>query len=110
VKREPKKNVKERFGERIVELRRLSGRTLDELAGALEISVNSASQIENGKAFPKWQKLEPIAVFFRVEVRDLFDSRPERAMPPMLPKTPKPPRRVVRKPQSSKSHDASTQR
>jgi transcriptional regulator with XRE-family HTH domain len=99
VKRESPKSVKEKFGERIVELRRLSGKTLDEFAVALEVSVHSASQIENGKAFPKWQKLEPIASFFRVEVHDLFDSRPERIMPPMLPKTPKP-RRVVRSPQS----------
>jgi transcriptional regulator with XRE-family HTH domain len=99
VKREPKKNVKERFGERMVELRRLSGKTLEEFAGALDMSVHSASQIENGKAFPKWPRLEPIAKFYRVEVHDLFDSRPKRVMPPMLPKSPKPPRRVVRKPQ-----------
>ena len=96
MKREPKKDLKQRFGERLGELRRLSGKTLEEFAGALKMSVHAASQLENGKTFPKWPKLEPIARFYRVEVPDLFDSRPERMMPPMLPKTPKPPRRVVR--------------
>jgi transcriptional regulator with XRE-family HTH domain len=105
VKREPKKDVRQRFAERMVELRRLSGKTLEEFAGSLTMSVHSASQIENGKAFPKWQRLEPIAKFYRVEVHDLFDSRPERVMPPMLPKTPKQQRRVVRKPHPSISDD-----
>ncbi len=96
-KDEPK-SLKERLGRRIGELRQLSGKTFEELGAALGVSAHSASQIENGAVFPKWERLEPIAVFLRVEVKDLFDMSEERKLPPPLPRT-RNPRRVVRRPQ-----------
>lgn len=96
--RDKPKSLKERLGRRIAELRQLSGKTLEEFGAALEISAHSASQIEKGIVFPKWERLEPIATFMRVEVMDLFDVSEERTLPPPLPRT-RTPRRVVRRPQ-----------
>jgi transcriptional regulator with XRE-family HTH domain len=91
-----KRDLRERFSARIAELRQLSGYTLEEFGSAVGVSAHAAAQIERGEVFPKWQRLEPIAKFLRVEVMDLFDSRSERKMPPLLPKV-RASRHVVRK-------------
>ncbi len=96
--RDEPRTLKERLGQRIAELRQLSGKTLEEFGAALEISAHSASQIEKSIVFPKWERLEPMAEFLRVEVKDLFDLSGERKLPIPLPKT-RNSRRVVRSPQ-----------
>ncbi len=92
------RSLKEQLGRRIAELRQLSGKTLEEFGTALDISAHSASQIEKGVVFPKWERLEPMAMFLRVEVKDLFDLSGERKLPPPLPRT-RNSRRVVRRPE-----------
>ncbi len=96
--RDESRSLKERLGRRIAELRQLSGKTLEEFGTALAISAHSASQIEKGVVFPKWERLEPMAEFLRVEVKDLFDLSGERKLPTPLPRT-RNSRRVVRRPQ-----------
>jgi len=94
-----KRDLREKFRDRISELRQLSGKTLEQFGAALGISAHGAGQIERGEVFPVPERLEPIARFLRVEVMDLFDSRAERKMPPLQPKE-RQKRRVARKPKA----------
>jgi transcriptional regulator with XRE-family HTH domain len=102
------RDVRKKFKDRIAELRQLSGKTLEQFGAALGISAHGAAQIERGEVFPIPERFEQIATFMRVEVMDLFDSRPERKMPPLVPKERKP-RRVVRKQRSPGSRKNSNQ-
>ena len=66
-------DISKKFGQRILELRKLKGYTQSELAEMIDVEVVTISRIENGSRFPKKETLQNIANVFNVEIKELFD-------------------------------------
>ena len=67
--------LRQRFGRRILAIRRQKGMTQERFAELLEISVDFLSLIERGINVPSFKTLEKMAKRLRMEPRDLFDFR-----------------------------------
>lgn len=63
-----------RLGQRVVELRQLSGQTLDQLASASGVSRSMLSQIERGKANPTLAVTFRIAQAFGLSIGEMVDD------------------------------------
>ena len=66
--------LKEAFGRRIKTLRELRGLTQNDLAAALERSVDGVSMIERGKNWPSIPTVERLAEALGVSTTELFDD------------------------------------
>ncbi len=66
------------IGQRLQELRRAQGLTLEQLAGDSGLSTGYLSQIENGVAVPSLTALQLIAAEFDVDVADFFPKERRR--------------------------------
>lgn len=67
------KDFKERFGNRLKELRAERGMTQDKLAELLDVGIDTIKNYERGRYGPEFARLPDIAKAFRVKVRDLFE-------------------------------------
>ncbi|MES9950565.1 MAG: helix-turn-helix transcriptional regulator [Candidatus Thiodiazotropha sp.] len=61
------------FGKRLQQLRSECGITQEQLANAVDLTVESISNIERGVYGPKFDTLEKIAVALQVPVKKLFE-------------------------------------
>jgi len=66
-------DLKANFGQRLKQLRQEKGFTQEKLADALDITVESVSNIERGIYGPKFDNLQKIAHILDVEVKELFE-------------------------------------
>ncbi len=66
-------NLRKRFGARLKTLRRDAGLTQEQLASAIEISVDFLSLVERGINAPSFENIEKLARALGVSIRDLFD-------------------------------------
>lgn len=64
------------LGQQLRYLRHASKRTLDDVAGAIELSASALSLIENGKREPKLSQLSALAGLFGVSVPELLSTAP----------------------------------
>lgn len=60
------------FSEKLKKLRREKGITQNELADAIFISRSMIAKYESGLAYPTRENAEKLAIFFDVELSDLF--------------------------------------
>ena len=67
------KSLKEKFGQRLQELRKSLGLTQETVAEKIDMDIPNLSNIENGKRFMTPENIEKIAKALNVEVKDLFD-------------------------------------
>lgn len=65
--------LKTRFGKRLQQLRSECGITQEQLAIAVDLTVESISNIERGVYGPKFDTLEKIAVALQIPVKELFE-------------------------------------
>lgn len=65
--------LKQRFGQRVKELRKRVDMSQEILAEKVGITARALSNIENGINGCGFDKLEPIAVALKVEVKELFN-------------------------------------
>jgi DNA-binding XRE family transcriptional regulator len=65
--------LKMRFGKRLQKLRTEHGITQEQLANAVELTVESISNIERGVYGPKFDNLEKIAAALQISVKELFE-------------------------------------
>lgn len=65
--------LKTRFGKRLQHLRSEYGFTQEQLANAVDLTVESISNIERGVYGPKFDTLEKIAVALQIPVKELFE-------------------------------------
>ena len=73
------------FSKRLADLLADSGRSQVDLAKYLGVKPATVSVWLNGKGFPQFDKLEPIARFFRITVPDLLgDTAPQDIPSPYL--------------------------
>ncbi len=70
--------LKVSFGKRLRELRASKGITQEQLADAVDVTVESISNIERGKYGPKFDNLEKIAAALQVSVKELFEFDQDR--------------------------------
>jgi transcriptional regulator with XRE-family HTH domain len=66
-------NLKVRFGKRLQALRAEQGITQEQLANAVDLTVESISNVERGIHGPKFNNLEKIANALNVQVKELFE-------------------------------------
>jgi transcriptional regulator with XRE-family HTH domain len=66
-------NLKVRFGKRLQALRAEQGITQEQLANAVDLTVESISNVERGIHGPKFNNLEKIANVLNVQVKELFE-------------------------------------
>jgi DNA-binding XRE family transcriptional regulator len=69
--------LKIRFGKRLQKLRAENGITQEQLANAVELTVESISNIERGVYGPKFDNLEKIAAALQIPVKELFEFNNE---------------------------------
>ena len=67
------KSLKEKFGQRLQELRKSLGLTQEAIAEKIDMDIPNLSNIENGKRFMTPENIEKIAKALNAEVKDLFD-------------------------------------
>lgn len=65
-------DLKKRFGKRIRSIRLAKGLTQEQLAEAIDISLDFMSLIERGRNAPSFKVLERMGKALRMSVRDLF--------------------------------------
>lgn len=65
--------LRSKFGQRLKHLRQARGFTQEELAEALNMSVEFVSFMERGVNGPSFDTLEKLAAILQVEVKELFD-------------------------------------
>lgn len=65
--------LKIQFGKRLQHLRVQKKITQEQLANAIDLTVESISNIERGIYGPKFDNLEKISVVLEVPVKDLFE-------------------------------------
>ncbi|MGO8788430.1 MAG: helix-turn-helix domain-containing protein [Terriglobia bacterium] len=65
--------LRQKFGQRILGIRRQKGMTQERFAEVLDISVDFLSLIERGINAPSFETLEKMGKRLRMEPRDLFD-------------------------------------
>lgn len=70
-------SFKARFGKRLQNLRSANGFTQEQLAIAVDVSVESISNMERGVYGPKFDNLEKIARALRIPVKTLFEFEDE---------------------------------
>lgn len=77
------KDLKRRIGQRVRALRESRGLTQEQLAEAIDRSVQTVSNIERGQTLAGLDALESMAHCFKVPISDFFDegrtSSPNRA-------------------------------
>lgn len=61
------------FGQRLRQLRKRQGITQEHLAEAVAVDVRTIQRWEGGDTGPEFNKLEKIAHFLKVSLKDLFD-------------------------------------
>lgn len=66
-------SLKQQFGKRLKALRSQKGMTQEQLADAVDLTVESISNIERGIHAPKFDNLEKIAQILNVQVVSLFE-------------------------------------
>lgn len=66
-------SLKEKFGARIRELRKMIGYSQEKLADKIDWETPNLSNLENGKCFLKPESIEKIASALQVNVKELFD-------------------------------------
>jgi len=64
------------IGARVAELRKKAGMTQQEVADAIDLSVESMSRLERGHTMPSVRRLTDIANELGVELRDFFIFEP----------------------------------
>lgn len=69
----PKRNLQEKLGQRIAELRKSRRLTQVRFAKKLGCSVEFVSLVERGVNAPTVARLEKFAKVLKVEIKDLFD-------------------------------------
>ena len=67
-----RKDLSMTFSEKLKKLRREKGITQNELADAIFISRSMIAKYESGLAYPTRENAEKLAIFFDVELSDLF--------------------------------------
>ena len=70
-------HLKLRFGKRLQALRSERHITQEQLANAVDLTVESISNIERGVYGPKFDNLEKIAVALKIQVKELFEFNGE---------------------------------
>ncbi len=65
--------LRQKFGQRILGIRRQRGMTQERFAELLDISVDFLSLIERGINAPSFETLEKMGKRLKMEPRDLFD-------------------------------------
>jgi transcriptional regulator with XRE-family HTH domain len=71
--------LQKKLGQRIADLRRARGLTQEQLAEAVDCSVEFVSLVERGVNAPAVAGLEKFAKALKVEVRDLFTFEKRRS-------------------------------
>ena len=66
------KNIKQRLGQRIKELRKRRKLTQERLAELAGIEIPSLSNIENGKNYPSYETLDKISKAFEIRPFELY--------------------------------------
>ena len=67
------------LGNKIRELRHLSGRTQENLAEALGVTSQAVSRWESGGSYPDMTIIPSIANYFNISIDELFGYNNERA-------------------------------
>jgi transcriptional regulator with XRE-family HTH domain len=83
--------LRKQFGKKLRSIRKALGRTQEEFAETLDISVDFLSLIERGLNAPSFESIEAFSITLGIPVRDFFDFSPETASqahkPPNLHKS-----------------------
>jgi len=66
-------SLKQQFGKRLKTLRGQKGMTQEQLADAVDLTVESISNIERGIHAPKFDNLEKLALILDVQIISLFE-------------------------------------
>ena len=66
-------DIRDRFGERVRELRQAAGIAQEELAARAKLSRHYVSEMESGKRNPSIEVVEKIASGLRVPIREIMD-------------------------------------
>lgn len=64
--------LKEKFGKRVKELRKIKGLTQEDFAERINIAPRNLSKIETGQTFPTVDNIEKIASVLNCSVSELF--------------------------------------
>jgi transcriptional regulator with XRE-family HTH domain len=67
-------SVRHRFSERVVKMQQISGMMHEAFGEVVGLSMKSAAEIEQGRAFPEPNKPEKITRVFMVPLEKLFDD------------------------------------
>ena len=67
------KNLKEAFGARVKELRKMRGFTQEELAEMIDLNPRQLARLEKGENFSSAETLAKLAVGLDITLSDLFD-------------------------------------
>ena len=65
--------LKNKFGQRVKELRKGKGLTQEQLAELINIEPPNVSKMESGLHFPQPEKIEKIAKALDISIKDLFE-------------------------------------
>jgi transcriptional regulator with XRE-family HTH domain len=69
--------LRKQFGKKLRSVRKRLGKTQEEFAEILDISVDFLSLIERGLNAPSFESIEAFSITLGIPVRDLFDFSPE---------------------------------
>ncbi len=65
-------DIRKPLGKRIAQLRKQKGLTQEQLSEMLDIAKNSLSNIESGRAFMSFSKIQKLIDIFEIEPFELF--------------------------------------
>jgi transcriptional regulator with XRE-family HTH domain len=71
--------LRKQFGKKLRSIRKRLGKTQEEFAEILDISVDFLSLIERGLNAPSFESIEAFSITLGIPVRDLFDFSPDVA-------------------------------
>jgi transcriptional regulator with XRE-family HTH domain len=71
-------SLRQRFGERVKELRTATGESQEAFADRVGLARSYVSRVERGKGNPSLDAIEAFAVALNVAVEDLFVAKPAR--------------------------------
>ena len=69
--------LRKQFGKKLRSIRNRLGKTQEEFAEILDISVDFLSLVERGLNAPSFESIEAFSITLGIPVRDFFDFSPE---------------------------------
>lgn len=72
-------DIRKPLGKRIAQLRRQKGLTQEQLSEKLDIAKNSLSNIESGRSFMSFSKVQKLIDIFEIEPFELFVFEKQQA-------------------------------